>query len=114
VLFWREAGEARTATAEQIILATGTQERPLPLPAWALPGVMTVGAAQILLKTGGLVPTGRTWIAGQGPLLLLYAVQALRAGGTLAGVIDLSSSTLPVAHALGALQSPGSLARGLA
>ena len=113
-LFWSEGGRARTAEAGQVILATGTQERPLPIPGWTMPGVMTVGAAQILLKTGGLVPSGRTWIAGQGPLLLLYAVQALRAGGRLAGIIDLSASSLPVAHAFRALRSPGALGRGLA
>jgi bacterioferritin-associated ferredoxin len=62
----------------------------LPIPGWTLPGVMTVGAAQIALKTAGLVPSGNTWMAGQGPLLLLYAVQALRAGGRFAGVLDLS------------------------
>jgi bacterioferritin-associated ferredoxin len=37
-----------------------------------------------------LVPDGKTWLAGQGPLLLLYAKQVLDAGGQIAGVIDLS------------------------
>ena len=80
----RTARPARRA-ARFVLLATGTTERPLPIPGWTLPGVMTVGAAQIALKTAGLVPTGKTWMAGQGPLLLLYAVQALRAGGRFAG-----------------------------
>ena len=31
----------------------------MPIPGWTLPGVMTVGAAQIALKTGGLVPGRR-------------------------------------------------------
>ncbi|HYZ24718.1 MAG TPA: (2Fe-2S)-binding protein, partial [Rhodopila sp.] len=58
--------------------------------------VMTVGAAQIALKTGGLVPRGHVWLAGQGPLLLLYALQALEAGGRIAGVIDLSDGFAPL------------------
>jgi hypothetical protein len=57
---------------------------------------MTVGAAQIALKTGGLIPSGRTWLAGQGPLLLLYAVQALAAGGEIAGILDLSDGFAPI------------------
>ena len=69
-------------------------------PGWTLPGVMTVGAAQIALKTGGLVPSGRTWLAGQGPLLLLHAAQALAAGGELAGILDLSDGFAPI-RALG-------------
>src|SRR5262249_36598211 len=53
-------------------------------------GVMTVGAAQIALKTGGLVPEGQSWIAGQGPLIVRYAAQAIRAGGKITGILDLS------------------------
>ena len=67
----------------------------MPIPGWTLPGVMTVGAAQIALKTGGLLPDGRTWLAGQGPLLLLYATQVLDAGGRIAGIIDLSDGFAP-------------------
>src|SRR4029078_1045651 len=41
--------------ARAVILATGAHERPLPIPGWTLPGVFTAGAAQILLKTAGVV-----------------------------------------------------------
>ncbi|MBS0642562.1 MAG: FAD-dependent oxidoreductase [Proteobacteria bacterium] len=101
-VFWSQGGAAQHRTPTKILLATGTIERPVPIPGWTLPGVMTVGAAQIALKTGGLVPSGQTWLAGQGPLLLLYATQALAAGGTIAGVVDLSDGLAPVraaAHA---------------
>jgi NADPH-dependent 2,4-dienoyl-CoA reductase/sulfur reductase-like enzyme len=89
-VYWSEDGATRSARGGFVLLATGTTERPLPVPGWTLPGVMTVGAAQIALKTAGLVPSGNAWMAGQGPLLLLYTVQALRAGGRFAGVLDLS------------------------
>ena len=89
-VFWSRDGVAGTSRARRIVLATGTTERPMPIPGWTMPGVMSVGAAQIALKTGGLVPDGRCWIAGQGPLILLYAVQAIRAGGRIAGILDLS------------------------
>lgn len=112
-LFWSEAGAARSVQAGEIVLATGTTERPLPVPGWTLPGVMTVGAAQILLKTAGLVPRGRVWLAGQGPLLLLYAVQALDAGGRIAGVLDLSEGRVAPGAVAGALRSPGALAKGV-
>jgi NADPH-dependent 2,4-dienoyl-CoA reductase/sulfur reductase-like enzyme len=95
-VFWSQGGAAQSVLARKVLLATGTTERPLPVPGWTLPGVMTVGAAQIALKTGGLVPEGRTWVAGQGPLLLLYAQQVIDAGGTIAGVIDLSDGFAPL------------------
>jgi len=71
---------SQECTARRVLLATGGQERPMPVPGWTLPGVMTAGAAQILLKTAGAVPHGPTVIAGQGPLCWLVAVQLLRAG----------------------------------
>ena len=63
------------------MLATGAQERPVPFPGWTLPGVLTVGAAQILLKSSGQIPDKPVWVAGSGPLPLLYLTQLLRAGG---------------------------------
>jgi NADPH-dependent 2,4-dienoyl-CoA reductase/sulfur reductase-like enzyme len=114
--FWSEAGAARSATAGRILLAAGATERALPLPGWTLPGVMSIGAAQIALKTAGLRPEGRTWLVGQGPLLWLYAKQAIEAGGQLAGIADLSHGVPPEAlrHLPRALMAPGYLLQGLA
>lgn len=115
-VFWSAGGKAEVARAAQVLVATGATERPLPVPGWTLPGVMTAGAAQILLKTSGLTPQGRVWLAGQGPLLLLYAVQALAAGGRLAGVLDLGAPDArrrAVSHLGGALRAPDYLWRGL-
>ena len=74
------AGEARIVHARRLLLATGAQERPFPIPGWTLPGVITAGAAQILLKSSGVVPSDRTVLAGCGPLLYLVAWQYLNAG----------------------------------
>jgi hypothetical protein len=71
-----------------VLLATGAQERPMPFPGWQLPGVMTVGAAQILLKAARQIPEQPVWLAGTGPLLLLYARQLIAAGGKVAGILD--------------------------
>ncbi len=80
-------GSALTGAAS-VILATGALERPFPIPGWTLPGVMTVGAAQTLLKTAGLAPGGRTVLAGTGPLLWLLASQYLAAGLTVDAILD--------------------------
>jgi NADPH-dependent 2,4-dienoyl-CoA reductase/sulfur reductase-like enzyme len=95
-VFWSDRDGAHSIRTRTVLLATGTTERPMPIPGWTLPGVMTVGAAQIALKTGGLLPDSRTWLAGQGPLLLLYANQVLDAGGRIAGIIDLSDGFAPI------------------
>ncbi len=64
-------GLASLVEARCLLLAIGAQERPVPFPGWTLPGVMTVGAAQILLKSSGQIPDAPVWIAGNGPLTLL-------------------------------------------
>lgn len=81
-------GKARLIEAGRIIIATGSQERPFPIPGWTLPGVMTAGAAQTALKAQGLVASGRTVLAGGGPLLWLLAAQTLRAGGKIDAILD--------------------------
>jgi NADPH-dependent 2,4-dienoyl-CoA reductase/sulfur reductase-like enzyme len=81
-------GKARMIAARHVIIATGSQERPFPIPGWTLPGVMTAGGAQTALKAQGLLPSGRTVIAGTGPLLWLLAAQILRAGGKIEAILD--------------------------
>jgi bacterioferritin-associated ferredoxin len=49
---------------------------------------MTAGAAQILLKSDGLVADGRVVLAGCGPLLWLLAWQYLNAGRRIDAVLD--------------------------
>ncbi|CAN1549794.1 HcaD Uncharacterized NAD(FAD)-dependent dehydrogenases [Rhabdaerophilaceae bacterium] len=74
--------------ARNVLIATGALERPFPIPGWTLPGVMTAGAAQTLLKSSAIVPTGETVLAGSGPLLYLLAAQYARAGVRLAAILD--------------------------
>ncbi|MGH7032079.1 MAG: FAD-dependent oxidoreductase, partial [Stellaceae bacterium] len=82
------SGSTEMVSARRVLLATGAIERPVPIPGWTLPGVMTVGAAQILLKTADLVPEGRTVLAGQGPLLYLLAAQLARAGAPPTAILE--------------------------
>jgi NADPH-dependent 2,4-dienoyl-CoA reductase/sulfur reductase-like enzyme len=91
-------GTARLIAAKHVIGATGALERPFPIPGWTLPGVMTAGAAQIALKTAGLVPDGRVVVAGSGPLLYLLTAQLRAAGAQISTMLD----TTPRANWLGA------------
>lgn len=97
-VYFTEGGRARAVTADRIILATGAMERPMPFPGWTLPGVMTCGAAQIMLKAGGIVADGAV-LAGSGPLLLLIASQMLAAGARIEAIVE----TTPTSNYMGAL-----------
>jgi len=81
-------GAAALMRAGHVILATGALERPFPIPGWTLPGVITAGAAQILLKSAGLVPEAPVVLAGTGPLLYLVAAQFARVGAAVDCLLD--------------------------
>jgi len=71
-----------------LILATGATDRVLPIPGWTLPGVFTLGGAQIALKAQGCAIGSRVVFVGSGPLLYLVAWQYQQAGVTVAAVLD--------------------------
>ena len=87
-------GQAHFARGQRLLIATGAYERPMPIPGWTLPGVMTAGAGQILLKSAALLPAGPVVLAGCGPLLYLLAVQYLRAGIELAALASMPQATV--------------------
>lgn len=70
------------------IIAVGAIETIRPFPGWELPGVMTVGGAQVLLKETGRPPAGPVLIAGSGPLLPALAAQLARAGNPPVAVLE--------------------------
>ncbi|MFL6073967.1 MAG: FAD-dependent oxidoreductase [Mycobacteriales bacterium] len=81
----------REIAADRLVLATGAHDRPLPFPGWDLPGVMTPGGAQALLKGQGVVPGRRIVVAGAGPFLLAVAAHLAAAGVEVAGVYEAAS-----------------------
>ncbi|MCP3690394.1 MAG: FAD-dependent oxidoreductase, partial [Gammaproteobacteria bacterium] len=83
-----QGDRATMARPRHIILATGAMERPTPFPGWTLPGVMTVGAAQTLLKESALLPASPPVIVGTGPLVYLFVKQMLDAGMKPALILD--------------------------
>lgn len=106
---------ARTLQARRIVIASGAAERPLPVPGWTLPGVMSAGAAQTLLKGSGLVPDGPVVLAGGGPLLYLLAWQLSRAGAQVVAVLltaPRGQRVAALAHLPAGLRDLASLMKG--
>ncbi len=75
--------------AQRLIIAGGAYERVMPFPGWTLPGVMTVGGAQLLLKGQAMLAGRRLLLAGTGPLLQLAGVQLLEAGAEIAAIVEI-------------------------
>lgn len=76
---------------DALILACGATDRLLPMQGWTLPGVYSLGAAQIALKAQACAIGRRVVFAGTGPLLYLVAAQYVKAGAQVAAIFDTSS-----------------------
>jgi len=72
--------EPSSVEAAAVVLAPGAHDRVLPFPGWDLPGVLTAGAAQALLKEHGVLAGSRAIVAGTGPFLLPVAAALAEAG----------------------------------
>jgi NADPH-dependent 2,4-dienoyl-CoA reductase/sulfur reductase-like enzyme/bacterioferritin-associated ferredoxin len=83
-------GAIEYLTARAVVLASGAREQVVPFPGWTLPGVMTVGAAQLLAKRHRLIPGRRVVLAGSGPLLLPAAVHLAELGAEVLAVLEAS------------------------
>ena len=105
--------ESREIEFEHLILATGARERFLPFPGWTLPGVMGVGGAQAMVKSGLDASGKRVVVAGSGPLLLAVAACLAKAGATIEGVFEQATRAQMAPFVLSALAAqPGKLIEG--
>jgi NADPH-dependent 2,4-dienoyl-CoA reductase/sulfur reductase-like enzyme len=107
--------ENRAARLEfsRVIVATGATDRVLPVPGWTLPGVYSLGAAQIALKFQGCAIGERVVFAGSGPLLYLVAYQYAKAGANVVAVLDSSPFSAQARALPGLLAQPATLAKGI-
>ncbi|MGC0415925.1 NAD(P)/FAD-dependent oxidoreductase [Embleya sp. AB8] len=69
-----------------LLLTAGAYDLPVPLPGWTLPGFLTVGGIQALLKGQRTLAGRRIVLVGAHPLLLIAAAQLVRAGADIAEV----------------------------
>jgi D-hydroxyproline dehydrogenase subunit alpha len=74
--------------ASTLILCPGGYDRQVPVPGWDLPGVMTAGGVQALLKAHRTLAGRRAIVAGTGPFLLPVARQLVGAGAEVVAVCE--------------------------
>lgn len=77
---------------QRLILSPGAYERTLPVPGWTLPGFVTTGAAQTLLRANQTAVAKRVLVAGNGPLNLQVAHELVAAGVDVAAVVELAAA----------------------
>ncbi len=108
-VWFSRGGRSFRASATAVIIATGAMERPVPVPGWTTPGVLTAGAVQIMLKSGALRASEPLALVGSGPLFYLLAAQCIEAGASVVAVLD----TSPRGRLLGATRHLAEAVRGV-
>jgi NADPH-dependent 2,4-dienoyl-CoA reductase/sulfur reductase-like enzyme len=98
---------------DRLVIASGAMDRVLPFPGWTLPGVFTLGGAQIALKAQGVSIGRRVAFVGAGPLLPLVAYQYAKAGAEIATVLDVTPFFAKLKNASELLAESWTLAKGL-
>jgi NADPH-dependent 2,4-dienoyl-CoA reductase/sulfur reductase-like enzyme len=76
----------------RLVLAPGGYERAIPFHGWTLPGCMTTGAAQTLLRASQLKAGSRVLIAGNGPLNLQVASELTAAGAQVVALLETAAA----------------------
>lgn len=101
-----------TLAWDRLVLAPGAMDRIVPVRNWTVPGVYTLGAAQIALKAQASSIGNKVVFFGTGPLLYLVAYQYAKAGLDVAAVLD--TSLFPSVPKAASLLSGGlTFAKGL-
>src|SRR5690625_1603244 len=86
---WLVYTENKTFKAAKLLLATGAAESSVPVPGWTLPGVMSVGAAQVMTNVHRVKPGNKGVIIGVNVLSAAIAMELKLAG------IEVAALTLP-------------------
>lgn len=113
VLAFARGADSGRVRAQCVLLAAGAVERAVPFPGWTLPGVLTAGGLQNLVKAQHRLPGRRFLVVGNGPLLLVAAHSIARAGGTVVEVAESASLAGAWRRLPRLLGAPDILRRGL-
>ena len=95
--------------AKAIVIAAGARDRAVAFPGWTIPGVITAGGLQNLIKGMRVAPPGPAVVAGNGPLLLVAAANLIKAGVHVAAVVEAANQPWRALSELPALVSAPSI-----
>jgi NADPH-dependent 2,4-dienoyl-CoA reductase/sulfur reductase-like enzyme len=98
---------------DALVICSGATDRLMPVKGWHYAGTYSLGASQIALKAQACAIGRQIVFLGTGPLLYLVASQYIKAGATVAAVLDTSPFMRRVAALPKLLARPSVLLNGL-
>jgi D-hydroxyproline dehydrogenase subunit alpha len=81
-------GHMELVEFDKLILCEGAMERSIPFPGWTLPGIMTAGGLQKMIKYQRLLPGKRFLLSGASPLQLSVAASLVKDGAEVVALCE--------------------------
>ena len=81
-------GHIELVKFDKLILCEGAMERSIPFPGWTLPGIMTAGGLQKMIKYQRLLPGKRFLLSGASPLQLSVAASLVKDGAEVVALCE--------------------------
>jgi NADPH-dependent 2,4-dienoyl-CoA reductase/sulfur reductase-like enzyme len=88
VLLVKEEKSSLSLYFKRLLIAPGAYDRPVTFPGWTLPGVITAGGAQTLVKSQRVLPGERIFFAGSGPVALAFPAQLSKYGANIVASLE--------------------------
>ncbi len=88
VLVVRAEKSTNSLYFSRLLISPGAYDRPVTFPGWTLPGVITAGGAQTLVKTQRILPGERIFFAGSGPVALAFPAQLSKYGANIVASLE--------------------------
>ncbi len=98
---------------DNLIFATGARERFLPFKGWTLPGVISTGMSQVLMKSYGVLPSKRVLVAGSGLFLFSVTYELLKNGAKVISVLESTPFMNKVKLLPSLIHAPSKAAEGI-
>lgn len=88
--------DTRRVHASRLVVCAGAHDRPVVFPGWTLPGVITAGGLQGLVKSQRFMPGRRMVFAGSGPVALAFPAQLAHYGADIVLALEAGPPPGPV------------------
>jgi len=98
---------------DAVLLATGAREKFVPFEGWTLPGIISTGATQILLKGSRVLPSKEIIIGGAGIFPYAVASEILMGNGRVRAILDQNHLSEKIAIAGGLLLEKSKIGDGI-
>lgn len=84
---WTVFTPQQSFQSKYLLLATGAAEVPTPIPGWTLPGVMSIGAAQVMTNVHRVKPGRKGMVVGVNVLGMAIARELSVSGIDICGIV---------------------------